>query len=209
MVKKTCPIVFLCLFIVFFLSFVKFQSHLDRKIDDFAPIWVFPYDKSNSNTRMAMTWHTHCFKGLGRVPHIIFWGHHTGQTSSLGQWQLSNPPDLPCLPCTHLVINTGILLVNIRQAWGYTRSSCPHKWNPDTKKTSFCSRSILTVRIISYYRGWPVRVSYTLVKNIGNVCLQYRKMLSKFNVSICNFVCWKKGVSTWVVKILWYSETCL
>ena len=116
-----------------------------------------------------MTRHTHCFKGLGRVPHIIFWGHHKGQTSSLDRWQLSNPPDLPCLPCTHLVINTGILLVNIRQAWGYTRSSCPHKWNPDTKKTSFYSRSILIVRIISYYRGWPVRVSYTLVKNIGNV----------------------------------------
>ena len=38
------------------MSFVKFQGHMERKINDLAPILVLPDDNTNLNSRMAMNY---------------------------------------------------------------------------------------------------------------------------------------------------------
>ena len=75
----------------------------DPKNANFDPIWVFPdcnCVKSKLKAPMAMKWHKaergmeeslYCFSR----PLVQFQGH-IGQTSLLGQLQLSNPSDLPC-----------------------------------------------------------------------------------------------------------------
>ena len=55
-------------------SSVKFQGHMNRKIDDFEPYWAFPDYNSSLNSPMAMEWCTKLEAAWERCP-IVFQGH--------------------------------------------------------------------------------------------------------------------------------------
>ena len=94
-------------------SSVKFQGHTALKIVKFDPKWAFPDCNSSLNSAMAMKCCTKLETAKERCP-IIFQGHQSnfkvtrykaspiltqiGRFRTIGQSQLSNPSDLPCLP---------------------------------------------------------------------------------------------------------------
>ena len=99
-------------------SSVKFQGHTALKIVEFDPNWAFPDCNSSLNSPMAMKCCTQLETAKERCP-IVFQGHPSnfkvtqyktspiltqiGRFRTIGQSQLSNPSDLPCLiseaPC--------------------------------------------------------------------------------------------------------------
>ena len=97
-------------------SSVNFQGHIALKIVEFDPNWAFPDCNSSLNAPMAMKCCTKLETAKKRCP-IVFQGHPsdfkvTGDKTSpiltqirhfrtIGRSQLSNPSDLPCLPCSH------------------------------------------------------------------------------------------------------------
>ena len=94
-------------------SSVKFQGHTALKIVEFDPDWAFPDCNSSLNSPMAMKCCTKLETAKERCP-IVFQGHTSnfkvtrykaspiltqiGRFRTIGQSQLSNPSDLPCLP---------------------------------------------------------------------------------------------------------------
>ena len=96
----------------FLRSSVKFQGHTALKIVEFYPKWAFPDCNSSLNSPMAMKCCTKLETAKERCP-IIFQGHlsnfkvtryktspiltQIGRFRTIGQSQLSNPSDLPCL----------------------------------------------------------------------------------------------------------------
>ena len=95
-------------------SSVKFQGHMALKIVEFDPKWAFPGCNSSLNSPMAMKCCTKLETAKERCP-IVFQGHPSnfkvtrykaspiltqiGRFRTIGQSQLSNPSDLPCLIC--------------------------------------------------------------------------------------------------------------
>ena len=93
-------------------SSVKFQGHTALKIVEFDPKWAFPDCNSSLNSPMAMKCCTKLETAKERCP-IVFQGHQSnfkvtrykaspiltqiGRFRTIGQSQLSNPSDLPCL----------------------------------------------------------------------------------------------------------------
>ena len=93
-------------------SSVKFQGHTALKIVEFDPKWAFPDCNSSLNSPMAMKCCTKLETAKERCP-IVFQGHPSnfkvtryktspiltqiGRFRTIGQSQLSNPSDLPCL----------------------------------------------------------------------------------------------------------------
>ena len=93
-------------------SSVKFQGHTALKIVEFDPKWPFPDCNSSLNSPMAMKCCTKLETAKERCP-IVFQGHPSnfkvtryktsliltqiGRFRTIGQSQLSNPSDLPCL----------------------------------------------------------------------------------------------------------------
>ena len=93
-------------------SYVKFQGHTALKIVEFDPNWAFPDCNSSLNSPMAMKCCTKLETAKERCP-IVFQGHPSnfkvtryktspiltqiGRFWTIGQSQLSNPSDLPCL----------------------------------------------------------------------------------------------------------------
>ena len=93
-------------------SYVKFQGHTALKIVEFDPNWVFPDCNSGLNSPMAMKYCTKLETAKERCP-FVFQGQLSNfkvtryKTSpiltqierfwTIGQSQLSNPSDLPCL----------------------------------------------------------------------------------------------------------------
>ena len=93
-------------------SSVKFQGHTALKIIEFDPNWAFPDCNSSLNSPMAMKCCTKLETAKERCP-IVFQGHPSnfkvtwyktspiltqiGRFRTIGQSQLSNPSDLPCL----------------------------------------------------------------------------------------------------------------
>ena len=93
-------------------SYVKFQGHPALKIVEFDPNWAFPDCNSSLNLPMAMKCCTKLETAKERCP-IVFLGHPSnfkvtryktspiltqiGRFRTIGQSQLSNPSDLPCL----------------------------------------------------------------------------------------------------------------
>ena len=93
-------------------SSVKFQGHTALKIVEFDPNWAFPDCNSSLNSPMAMKCCTKLETAKERCP-IVFQGHPSnfkvtryktspiltqiGRFPTIGQSQLSNPSDLPCL----------------------------------------------------------------------------------------------------------------
>ena len=93
-------------------SYVKFQGHTALKIVEFDPNWAFPDSNSSLNSPMAMKCCTKLETVKERCP-IVFQGHPSnfkvtrdktspiltqiGRFRTIGQSQLSNPSDLPCL----------------------------------------------------------------------------------------------------------------
>ena len=96
----------------FWRSSVKFQGHTALKIVEFDPNWAFPDCNSKLNSPMAMKCCTKLETAKERCP-IVFQGHPSnfkvtrhktspiltqiGHFRTIGQSQLSNPSDLPCL----------------------------------------------------------------------------------------------------------------
>ena len=92
-------------------SSIKFQGHTALKIVEFDPKWAFPDCNSSLNSPMAMKCCTKLETAKERCP-IVFQGHPSnfkvtryktspiltqiGHFLTIGQWQLSNPSDLPC-----------------------------------------------------------------------------------------------------------------
>ena len=105
-------------------SSVKFQGHTALKILEFDPKWAFPDCNSSLNSAMAMKCCTKLETAKERSP-IVFQGHPSnfkvtwyktspiltliGCFRTIGQSQLSNPSDLPCLPGA----NFGLLLLSL------------------------------------------------------------------------------------------------
>ena len=95
-------------------SSVKLQGHTALKIVEFDPKWAFPDCNSSLNSPMAMKCCTKLETAKERCA-IVFQGHPSnfkvtrykaspiltqiGRFRTIGQSQLSNPSDLPCLPC--------------------------------------------------------------------------------------------------------------
>ena len=93
-------------------SYVKLQGHTALKIVEFDPNWAFPDCNSSLNKPMAMKCCTKLETAKERCP-IVFQGHPSnfkvtryktspiltriGRFRTIGQSQLSNPSDLPCL----------------------------------------------------------------------------------------------------------------
>ena len=93
-------------------SSVKFQGHTAVKIVEFDPNWAFPDCNSSLNSPMATKCSTKLETAKGRCP-IVFQCHPSnfkvtwyktspiltqiGRFRTIGQSQLSNPSDLPCL----------------------------------------------------------------------------------------------------------------
>ena len=93
-------------------SYVKCQGHTALKIVEFDPKWGFPDCTSSLNSPMAMKCCTKLETAKERCP-IVFQGHPSnfkvtryktspiltqiGRFRTIGQSQLSNPSDLPCL----------------------------------------------------------------------------------------------------------------
>ena len=93
-------------------SSVKFQGHTALKIVEFDPKWAFPDCNSSLKSPMAMKCCTKLETAKERCP-IVFQGHlsnfkvtryktspiltQIGRFRTIGQSQLSNPSDLPCL----------------------------------------------------------------------------------------------------------------
>ena len=93
-------------------SSVKFQGHTALKIVEFYPNWAFPDCNSSLNSPVAMKCYTKLETAKERCP-IVFQGHPSnfkvtryktspiltqiGRFRTIGQSQLSNPSDLPCL----------------------------------------------------------------------------------------------------------------
>ena len=93
-------------------SYVKFQGHTALKIVEFDPNWAFPDCNSSLNSPMAMKCCTKLETAKERCP-FVFQGHPSnfkvtqyktlpiltqiGRFRTIGQSQLSNPSDLPCL----------------------------------------------------------------------------------------------------------------
>ena len=93
-------------------SSVKFQGHTALKIVEFDPNWAFPDCNSSLNSPMPMKCCTKLETAKERCP-IVFQGHllnfkvtryktspiltQIGRLRTIGQSQLSNPSDLPCL----------------------------------------------------------------------------------------------------------------
>ena len=100
-------------------SSVKFQGHTALKIVEFDPKWAFPDCNSSLNSPMAMKCCTKLETAKERCP-IIFQGHQSnfkvtrykaspiltqiGRFRTIGQSQLSNPSDLPCLFLCAIII---------------------------------------------------------------------------------------------------------
>ena len=98
----------------FWRSSVKFQGHIALKIVKFDSNWGFPDCNSSLNSPMAMKCCTKLETAKKRCP-IVFQGHPSnfkvtrdktspiltqiGRFRTIGRSQLSNPSDLPCLPC--------------------------------------------------------------------------------------------------------------
>ena len=96
-------------------SSVKFQGHTALKIFEFYPNWAFPDCNSSLNSPVAMKCCTNLETAKERCP-IVFQGHlynfkvtryktspiltQIGRFRTIGQSQLSNLSDLPCLFCT-------------------------------------------------------------------------------------------------------------
>ena len=111
-------------------SSVKFQGHMALKIVEFDPKWAFPDCNSSLNSPMAMKCCTKLETAKERCP-IVFQGHPSnfkvtryktspiltqiGCFRTIGQSQLSNPSDLPCLSCIHsrLVIQVKISIPSL------------------------------------------------------------------------------------------------
>ena len=93
-------------------SSIKFQGHTALKIVEFDQNWAFPDCNSSLNSPMAMKCYTKLETAKERCP-IVFQGHPSnfkvtryktspiltqiGRFRTIGQSQLSNPSDLPCL----------------------------------------------------------------------------------------------------------------
>ena len=100
-------------------SYVIFQGHTALKIVEFDPNWAFPDCNSSLNSPMAMKCCTKLEAAKERCP-IVFQGHPSnfkvtrdktspiltqiGRFRTIGQSQLSNPSDLPCLCSHHCII---------------------------------------------------------------------------------------------------------
>ena len=98
-------------------SSVKFQGHTALKIVEFDPNWAFPDCNSSLNSPMAMKCYTQLETAKERCP-IVFRGHPSnfkvtryktspiltqiGRFRTIGQSQLSNLWDLPCLSYIHI-----------------------------------------------------------------------------------------------------------
>ena len=96
-------------------SYVEFQGPTALKIIEFDPNWVFPDCNSSLNSPMAMKCCTKLETAKERCP-IVFQGHPSifkvtryktspiltqiGRFRTIGQSQLSNPSNLPCLSPT-------------------------------------------------------------------------------------------------------------
>ena len=119
-------------------SYVKFQGHTALKIVEFYPNWAFPDCNSSLNSPMAMKCCTKLETAKERCP-IFFQGHPSnfkvtqyktspiltqiGRFRTIGQSQLSNPSDLPCLfQHTIVVFVLSDYFVNICTIWCY-----PHR----------------------------------------------------------------------------------
>ena len=93
-------------------SYVKFEGHTALKIVEFDPNWAFPDCNSSLNSPMAMKCCT-TLETAKEICPIVFQGHPSnfkvtwyktspiltqiGCFRTIGQSQLSNPSDLPCL----------------------------------------------------------------------------------------------------------------
>ena len=113
-------------------SSVKFQGHIALKIIEFDSNWAFPDCNSSLNSPMAMKCCTKLETAKKRFP-IVFQGHpsnfkvtrdktspiltHIGRFRTIGQSQLSNPSDLPCLA---LIVFAWFPVVSrVCQCWRY------------------------------------------------------------------------------------------
>ena len=126
-------------------SSVKFQGHMALKFVEFDPNWAFPDCNSSFNSPMAMKCCTKLETAKGRCP-IVFQGHPSnfrvtrdktspiltqiGRFWTIGQSQLSNPSDLPCL------WNRGNSLHSIRGRQFFAKSA---------HRDSLCSCSLETI----------------------------------------------------------------
>ena len=138
-------------------SYVKFQGHTALKIVEFDPNWAFPDCNSSLNSPMAMKCCTKLETTKERCP-IVFQGHPSNfkvtryKTSpiltqierfrTIGQSQLSNPSDLPCLDgtktCIYILYHSStlkdlcILLSQYHGCW----------WPGDTRSQGISSHDI-------------------------------------------------------------------
>ena len=126
-------------------SSVKFQGHTALKIVQFDPNWAFPDCNSSLNSPMAMKCYTKLETAKERCP-IVFHGHPSnfkvtrdktspiltqiGRFRTIGQSQLSNPSDLPCLFSVCLVTDLVLimLLVSIFVVFGI-QCNMSEDWN--------------------------------------------------------------------------------
>ena len=89
-------------------SSIKFQGHTGQKITNYDPNWAFPDCNLSLTSPMDLKWCTK-LDGVYKKCPIVFRGHPSDFTTTqaenqrfesnlrlLGQWQLSNPSDLPC-----------------------------------------------------------------------------------------------------------------
>ena len=119
-------------------SSVKFQGHTALKIVEFDPKWAFPDCNSSLNSPMAMKCCTKLETAKERCP-IVFLGQPSnfkvtrykaspiltqiGCFRTIGQWQLSNPSDLPCYNQM-----ASQILWNLFAFWVLTWPNSPHHW---------------------------------------------------------------------------------
>ena len=161
-------------------SSVKFQGHTAPKIVEFDPNWAFPDCNSSLNSPMAMKCCTKLETAKERCP-IVFQGHPSnfkvtryktspiltqiGRFRTIGQSQLPNPSDLPCLYHWSIIWQTLIFPIHILHFYDVLWLACLelsqdymllHWLNQD--KSLLCSLYVGLSAFLTLINTWAMMV---------------------------------------------------
>ena len=192
-------------------SYVKFQGHTALKIIEFDPNWAFPDCNSSLNSPMAMKCCTKLEAAKERCP-IVFQGDPSnfkvtryktspiltqiGRFRTIGQWQLSNPSDLPCLRSSiKFQGHRGWKMYDLNPIWVRIRLlGRSQLWNPSDLPCWLCSHH----RIIMKFLG-------VITNDKSDVHAKGQGQRSKVKVTevMTPFSCFRTVTPVWIHILRW------